>query len=38
MGDIVLLGDFNARAKDDQTTVFDTSEAVSEEVWKKKLV
>ena len=32
MGDIILLGDFNARTKDDHSTMFDTNEAVYGEV------
>ena len=32
MGDIMLLGDFNARTKNEQTTMFDTNEAVYGEV------
>ena len=32
MGDILLLGDFNARTKDEHTTMFDTNEAVYGEV------
>ena len=32
MGDIVVLGDFNVWMKDEQTTMFDTSEASYGEV------
>ncbi len=32
MGDIILLGDFNARTKNEQTTLFDTSEASYKEI------
>ena len=32
MGYIILSGDFNAQNKDEQTTTFDSSEAVYEEV------
>ena len=32
MGDIILLGDFNAHTKNEQTTLFDTSEAFYKEV------
>ena len=32
MGDIILLGDFNAQTKDEQTTIFDANDAVYGEV------
>jgi hypothetical protein len=32
MGDIILLGDFNARTKNEQTTLFDTSKASYNEI------
>ena len=37
MGDIMLLGDFNARTKDEQTTMFDTNEAVYGEVMAEEV-
>ena len=37
MGDIILLGDFNARTKDDHSTMFDTNEAVYGEVMAKEV-
>ena len=32
MRDIILIGDFDARTKDEQTAMFDTNEAVYGEV------
>ena len=37
MGDIILLGDFNARTKDEQTTMFNTNEAVYGEVMAEEV-
>ena len=37
MGDIILLGDFNAQTKDEQTTMFDTNEVVYGEVMPGKV-
>ena len=37
IGDIILLGDYNARTKDEQTTMFDTNEAIYGEVMAKEV-
>ena len=37
MGDIILLGNFNARTKDKQTTMFDIDEAVYGEAMAKEV-
>ena len=38
MGDTVLLGDFSAQTKDEQTITFDTSKLYMKKLWQKKLV
>ena len=38
MGYKILLGDFNAQTKDEQTTMFDTTEAVYGDIWQKRLI
>ena len=38
MGTIILLGDFNAQTKDEQTTMFDTNEAVYRKIMAEDLV
>ena len=37
MVNILLLGDFNARTKDEQTTMFDTNKAVYGEVMAEEV-
>ena len=37
MGTIILLGDFNAQTKDEQTTMFDTVRLFMKKLWQKGL-
>ena len=37
MGDIIILGDFHARTKDEQTTIFNTNEVVYGEVMAEEV-